>query len=275
MPEKIGIFPNLRKQEAIGFALELASYLREQGIRPLVRSELKGLPSFDFPTFPPEQPDFALSLGGDGTLLQCIHRVWDSCPVLGVNLGNMGFLTASDRSKIYGDVRRILTGEYLINERDLVEVRDREKAYLGLNECSIAQVNVGRIFTLSVEINGINMGEVRGDGLIVSTATGSTAYALACNGPLISPSLRALLLCVISPHSLSTRPLVLLPSDRIKVSLPEGESGLLVMDGQETLPIRSGEEIHLTLSPRRVKLVFFEENFFLRLIPQKLFWGHP
>jgi len=80
---------------------------------------------------------------------------------------------------------------------------------------------------------------------------------------------------VISPHSLSTRPLVLLPSDRIKVSLPEGESGLLVMDGQETLPIRSGEEIHLTLSPRRVKLVFFEENFFLRLIPQKLFWGHP
>lgn len=275
MLKKIGIFPSLKKKEAIELGYELSEYLKLKGVEPVFREELKDKISGKAKTFLPEELDFVLSLGGDGTLLQCVHRVWDSCPILGVNLGNLGFLTASDGKKVYEDLERVLQGDYIVHERDLVRVQFKGRELYGLNECSIAQVNVGRIFTLSLEVNGVRMGELRGDGIIVSTATGSTAYALACNGPLISPSLHALLLCVISPHSLSTRPLVLMPEDRIKITLPEGEFGLLVMDGQERLPLSAGDEVILTLAERKVRLVFFEEDFFLRVIPKKLLWGHP
>jgi NAD+ kinase len=273
--KRIGIFPSLKKQEAIQLGLELCDYLQQRGIEPVIREELQTDVPWKIEKFPPVKVDLALSLGGDGTLLQCAHYVWDECPILGVNLGNLGFLTASDGGKIYQDLERILRGDFIVQERDLIRVQFKGKEFYGLNECAISQVNVGKIFTLSLEVNGIRMGELRGDGVIVSTATGSTAYALSCNGPLISPLLHVLLLCVISPHSLSTRPLVLSPEDRIKISLPQGELGLLVMDGQERVPLSAGDELSLTLASRKVKLVFFEEDFFLRLIPKKLLWGHP
>ncbi len=275
MLEKIGIFPSLKKKEAIEFSLSLYEFLKKKGVEPVYRQELEGFIPPNARTFPPEKPDFVLSLGGDGTLLQCVHRVWDHCPVLGVNLGNLGFLTASDRERIFDDLQRVLREEFLVQERDLIEVRFKGRELLGLNECSIAQVNVGKIFTLLLKINGVEMGELRGDGVLVSTSTGSTAYALACNGPLISPLLHVLLLCVISPHSLSTRPLVLLPEDKVQISLPEGELGYLVIDGQDRLPLSQGDEVNVTLSSRKAKLVFFEEDFFLRVIPKKLLWGHP
>ncbi|MCR4428927.1 MAG: NAD(+)/NADH kinase [Caldiserica bacterium] len=275
MLKRIGIFPSLKKAEAIEFSLSLFEFLKNRGLEPLFREELQGSLPQGAKTFPPGEPDFVLSLGGDGTLLQCVHRVWDHCPILGVNLGNLGFLTASDRNRLYEDLERVLEGEYLVQERDLIQVEFKGKELLGLNECSIAQVNVGKIFTLLLKINGVDMGELRGDGVLVSTATGSTAYALACNGPLISPFLHVLLLCVISPHSLSTRPLVLLPEDEVQIFLPEGELGYLVIDGQDRLPLSAGDEVKVTLSSRKAKLVFFEEDFFLRVIPKKLLWGHP
>lgn len=275
MLEKIGIFPSLKKKEAIEFSLSLYGFFKKKGIEPIFRQEMEGLIPQSARTFPPERPDFVLSLGGDGTLLQCVHHVWDHCPILGVNLGNLGFLTASDRERVFGDLEKVLRGEFLVQERDLIQVRFKTKEFLGLNECSIAQVNVGKIFTLRLKINGVEMGELRGDGVLVSTSTGSTAYALACNGPLISPFLHVLLLCVISPHSLSTRPLVLLPEDEIQIILPEGELGYLVIDGQDRLPLSGGDQVLVTLSLRKAKLVFFEDDFFLRVIPKKLLWGHP
>lgn len=272
---KIGIFPSIKKREAIELGLALCDYFQKKGLEPVIRKELQETVSGTIGTFPPLKVDLALSLGGDGTLLQCVHYVWDECPILGVNLGNLGFLTASDGRKIYEDLEKVLQGDFLVQERDLICVEFKGRKFFGLNECAISQVNVGKIFTLTLEINGVRMGELRGDGVIVSTATGSTAYALACNGPLISPFLHALLLCVISPHSLSTRPLVLMPEDQIKISLPEGELGLLVMDGQERIPLSARDEVILTLASRKVKLVFFEKDFFLRIIPKKLLWGHP
>jgi len=272
MPRKIGLFPNIRLKEAVDFSLELAQELQKLNLEPLFSAHMGD--SAPGPFFPPQCPDLILSLGGDGTLLKCLHSLEASCPILGVNLGSMGFLTASDRSSIISDMQKILQGSYIIQERSLVQARCAGNLYWALNECSIAQKNVGRIFTLDLEINGIEMGELRGDGVLISTATGSTAYALACGGPLISPALETLLLCAISPHSLFARPLVFSSEDLIKVKVPAEQEGLLVMDGQNFLPLTAGDEVEVNLALKKAQLVVFDKDFFLRAIIKKLSWGH-
>ncbi len=270
----VGLFPNNRNSKAMALALELGRVFQKKGTEPLLP---EGIPQKTIPawrTFPAVRPDLVLSLGGDGTLLRCVHEVLDLCPILGVNLGNLGFLTASDQSRILGDLENLLEGKFRIERRPILSIQVNGCTYFALNECAVAQRRVGRMFGLRLTINGTELGELRGDGVLVSTSTGSTAYALACGGPIVIPEMKIMLLCAISPHSFSSRPLVLAGEDQVEIQLLQDQEGLCVIDGQEMVSISSAESIYLTLSPKNAELVFFESDFFVKLIQKKFSWGN-
>jgi len=270
---QIGFFANRDKPEALDFLHRLVGVIETKETRVLVSPVLKDiLPGR--PTFPPEQPDLILSLGGDGTLLRCVHQNQDLCPVLGVNLGNLGFMTASDRGRMETDLQRLNSGDFLVEERDLLQVEIGNQTHYALNECVVSHSRPGRMCSLSVSVDGIDMGVVNGDGLLVSTPTGSTAYALACGGPLILPTLPCLELVAISPHSLFVRPLVLSPQSRVEISLAGEGQALAVIDGQEAMPFSSSECLIIRLGSKKARLVFFEMDSFLHRIQKKLMWGY-
>lgn len=269
---QIGFFANRDKLEAPDFLHRLAGIIEAKKTRVLVSPILKEiLPGR--PTFPPEQPDLILSLGGDGTLLRCVHQNQDLCPVLGVNLGNLGFMTASDRDTIERDLERLDSGDFLVEARDLLQVEIGSRTHYALNECVVSHSRPGRMCSLSVSVDGIDLGIVNGDGLLVSTPTGSTAYALACGGPLILPTLPCLELVAISPHSLFVRPLVLSPQSRVEISLAGEGIALAVIDGQEAIPFSSSERLVIHLGAKKARLVFFDTDSFLHRIQKKLMWG--
>jgi NAD+ kinase len=271
--QRIGFFANRDKLEALDFLRRLVGMIETKETRVLVPPVWEEiLPGRA--TFPPEQPDLLLSLGGDGTLLRCVHQYQDLCPVLGVNLGNLGFMTASDRERIEADWERLNAGDFLVEARDLLQVEIGSRTHYALNECVVSHSRPGRMCSLSVSVDGVDMGVVNGDGLLVSTPTGSTAYALACGGPLILPALPCLELVAISPHSLFVRPLVLAPQSQVEISLVGKGQALAVLDGQETMSISSSERLVLHLGSKKARLVFFEKDSFLHRIQKKLMWGY-
>lgn len=273
MFKTVGLFPNDSNAEAMTLSLELGRVFQERGIEPLWFEGISQKVAPSWRTFPPLKPELVFSLGGDGTLLHCVHNILDLCPILGVNLGNLGFLTASDRSRILSDLENLLRGEFRIEKRPILSVQTKGREFFALNECAVAQSKVGRMFSLHLSINDTELGELRGDGVLVSTATGSTAYALACGGPIIAPEMRIMLLCAISPHSFSSRPLVLSATDRIEIQLRADQEGFCVIDGQEKIPLSQFESVFLTLAHKNVELVFFESDFFVKLIQKKFSWG--
>ncbi len=194
--------------------------------------------------------------------------------MLGVNLGNLGFMTASDRTRIETDLERLNSGDFLVETRDLLQVEIGDRTHYALNECVVSHSRPGRMCSLSVSVDGVDMGVVNGDGLLVSTPTGSTAYALACGGPLILPALPCLELVAISPHSLFVRPLVLAPQSRVEISLAGEGQALAVIDGQEAMPFSASERLILRLGSKKARLVFFEKDSFLHRIQKKLMWGY-
>lgn len=274
MFERVGIYPNPNRQEVLLFAHDLADEIERRGVRTLFPAAPKGSPApSGSGTFPPEIPDLILSLGGDGTLLSCLRAAGELAPILGVNLGDVGYLSATTSERILPDLDAILAGHLLVEERTMVSLKIGDRTAHGLNECAILHRQQGRSIRLLIQINGQELGEVRGDGLLVATPSGSTAYAMACGGPLIDPSLNLLLLCAVAPHSLFSRP-ILLNRDSNVVVRPRGrEQALALVDGQELGPVRVDQPALISLAPKVTRLAYLETGHFIQDIQRKLHWG--
>ncbi|MEI6308520.1 MAG: NAD(+)/NADH kinase [bacterium] len=274
MFERVGIYPNPNRQEVLLFARDLADEIEQRGVRTLFPAVPKG--SSTPPgsgTFPPEIPDLILSLGGDGTLLSCLRVAGELAPILGVNLGDVGYLSATTSGRILLDLDAILAGHLLVEERTMVSLKIGDRTAHGLNECAILHRQQGRSIRLLIQINGQELGEVRGDGLLVATPSGSTAYAMACGGPLIDPSLDLLLLCAVAPHSLFSRPILLNRESNVVVHPRGREQALALVDGQELGPVRVDQPALISLSPKKTRLAYLEPGHFIQDVQRKLHWG--
>jgi NAD+ kinase len=224
--------------------------------------------------------DAVVVLGGDGTLLRAVQRVTsEDTPILGVNLGSLGFLTEITSDEVGKALRSLVAGDYAFSWRSMLSATlihgEERQSHQGLNDVTIAKAStVSRIVEFTVSVGDKFLSEFRADGLIVSSPTGSTAYNLAAGGPIVHPSLDAVVLTPICPHMLSNRPLVIPASAPVKIQVRSSASPVHVtVDGQWSREVLPADELRVTMGTRRVKLVTSAARDYFEVLRTKLKWG--
>lgn len=223
--------------------------------------------------------DLCLVLGGDGTLLHAARRVGlRGTPILGINLGSLGFLTAHPVSEARETVEAFLAGRLLRDERPMLEAElwrrgQRLVQQTVLNDAVLAKGALARIMDMRLRVGDQDAGPMKADGLIVATPTGSTAYALSAGGPIVHPSLEAFVIAPICPHTLTLRPSVVPASRPIVITLVDAEDAHLTLDGQVGFPVLPGDEVRLCQAAARITLLQRPGLDFFALLQQKLHWG--
>jgi NAD+ kinase len=224
-------------------------------------------------------PDFLVVLGGDGTLLSAARAVAPlNIPILGVNLGSLGFLTEVPLDELYPTLRALDAKDCEIEVRSMIQAGlYRNGGQLAdahaLNDVVISKTTIARLASFDIYINGAFVSNYRGDGLIVSTPTGSTAYSLAAGGPILMPQVHALEITPICPHSLSHRPLVVQDSVEIAIHVKSAtDEAFLSIDGQVGVPVAEGDRLICRKSPYNTQLLRLRKSFF-DVLRTKLKWG--
>jgi NAD+ kinase len=222
-----------------------------------------------------------VTLGGDGTFLAGARFAAPrGIPLLGVNLGRLGFLTEVEAEHLEDGLKRFLDGDYRIEERTILQVvltrgsRTVARA-IGLNEVVVDHSGEARMLRVEIDVGGQAVGVIDADGVMVATATGSTAYALASGGPILEPTLRDLVLVPMNPFALTVRPIVFPPGQDITLSVLRGPAEMRI-DGRRGRAVVTGDSVRCGSHPRRLKVVRFSppEEFYRRL-GEKLGWGRP
>lgn len=225
--------------------------------------------------------DLAIVVGGDGTLLNATRVLADhNVPLVGVNLGRLGFLTDISHDNMIEYLGEILQGNYITEERFLLDstiIRQGEtlNEACAFNDVVIHKWNVARMIELETYINGKLVNQHRSDGLIVATPTGSTAYALSAGGPIIDPTLNALLLVPICPHTLSNRPIVVDGDNEVEVVICERnyDNAQVTCDGQISFGLSSGDRIRIKKKPQPIRLIHPSQHDHYEILRAKLHWS--
>lgn len=222
----------------------------------------------------PLRVDFLVVLGGDGTLLSVADVAASSgIPLLGVNLGFLGFLTEVKKEEMEHALEEFIQGNAVVDERELLEVEFRSSKSLVLNDAVINKSALARIITIRVCIDGQEISRLRADGIIVSTPTGSTGYSLAAGGPIIDPEVSAIILTPICPHALTQRPIVVPSGSKVSLKLVSGEEVYLTLDGQRGEEIKEGEVVRIRKAEVKLQLVRPSGRTYYQMLREKLGWG--
>lgn len=223
--------------------------------------------------------DLVIVLGGDGTLLSVSRHLGTAAPVLGVNLGRLGFLTEIVRAELYPTLVEVLAGRFRVERRSLLELELRRaggeiEVYRLLNDAVIAKSALSRIIELTLRVDGELVTTYRSDGLIIATPTGSTAYNLSAGGPIVNPTLPVAVLTPICPHTFSLRPIVVPDTSAIEVTLEtQQEQVFLTIDGQEGTQMAYQDTVRLHRADAEVRLVKVNGRSFYDSLRHKLHWG--
>ncbi|HEY5627750.1 MAG TPA: NAD(+)/NADH kinase [Nitrospira sp.] len=227
-----------------------------------------------------EKSDVLLVLGGDGTMLNAARLAGErGIPILGVNMGGLGFLTEVRLENLYPSLDRVFANDFVLDERLMLGThihRHGETVAQGvvLNDVVVSKGTLARMIELSISIQGRFVTNLRGDGLIVSTPTGSTGYSLSAGGPIINPAVHSLILTPISPHTLTHRPLIVPDESEIDVTLTSKDEGAMAtLDGQVGVALTQGDTVVLKASEFRTKLIRFPETSYYGVLREKLKWG--
>ncbi|MCX6232194.1 MAG: NAD kinase [Bacteroidetes bacterium] len=224
------------------------------------------------------QVDFLLSVGGDGTILDTITLVRDSgVPILGLNLGRLGFLASIHKDMIIPAINAILEGNYSLDKRTLVKVETSNNLFgelnYALNEMTVYKQNPNSMLTIKVFVNNEFLNAYWADGLIIATPTGSTAYSLSCGGPIITPDSENFIITPISTHNLTVRPIVIPDNSIIKINVESRESDYFVSLDSRNISIPASTELIVKKEKFHINLVKMNNQSFFSTIQQKLLWG--
>ncbi len=280
--KNIGIISKSGKPEPPGILKELIPWLTGKGFNVFIdleTSEVMGIKGYSRSEMP-ELVDVVVVLGGDGTMLGAARLVAEKgIPILGVNLGGLGFITEVNQSDIFTAIDTMLKGECTVEERIMIQadiVRDGEvmTTYTVLNDVVITKGALARIIDLETYIDHSYVTTFKSDGLIMSTPTGSTAYNLSAGGPIVHPVLDCIVLTPICPHTLTNRPIVLSGESLIEVGLKsESEDVFLTLDGQIGVSLEKGDVVEVRKSPHKTRLFIPCERDYFQVLREKLKWG--
>jgi NAD+ kinase len=279
----IGIVIKRNNTKALEVGISLSSWLRKQNISTVFSQELaRGIPDSQAMELAkiPEHADVIVVLGGDGTLLS-VARLVDShdVPILGVNLGSLGFLTAITLDELYTVMADILENRFQVSERMMLAARVHRQgktisSYAVLNDLVINKGALARIIELETTIDQGYLTTFKADGLIISTPTGSTGYSLSAGGPIVYPTLDSIIVSPICPHTLTNRPLLVPPAARIETVLAsEGGDVSLTLDGQIGFALQQYDKISVTRAEHTIKLITSPTKTYFEVLRTKLKWG--
>lgn len=279
---RIGLVAKRGSREALTTTREVADWLRRRGCEVL----LDRATAAELPPHVGEGTDLAAAgldlvvvLGGDGTLLSVARLMGDGAPLLGVNLGRLGFLTEVGRAELYPSLVEVLAGRFGIEERGMADVEllpaaGGARSFRALNDAVIAKSAVARIIELSLAVDGLPVTRYRADGLIVSTPTGSTAYNLSAGGPILHPALGVTVIAPICPHTLTLRPIVVPDVAEVEMVLETSQELVhLTVDGQEGADLAVGDRVRYRRSAVVARLVRATPRTFWETLRGKLGWG--
>ncbi|HZK55026.1 MAG TPA: NAD(+)/NADH kinase [Desulfosporosinus sp.] len=266
MERVVGLWINMSKPEAQTFSLQIRAWFEAHGWEVLEA----------WKDIIERRAQFIISLGGDGTLLQAAREAASfGIPVLGVNLGRLGFLCEIERDDIFGALEKVVNQNYIIQERLMLSatvkrVGEEDLTHLVLNDVVFSRECTDSVITLQANLSGEPTISYPADGLLVSTPTGSTAYSLSAGGPVISPNVQAILLTPLAAHSLSARPVVVSDLEEIEIILISGEQCQVIFDGGHSVRIGTGETVIIRTSPIKAQLIRLGSRSFPQVVREKL-----
>lgn len=279
------LMPNTLKADSLPLTEKIAHYLNEQGKTVLMTEAVSsqfGLHKHGYsPDICLEKADCAIVLGGDGTILGASRELAPhQIPILGVNLGNFGFLAEVEAKDVLKTLERILQNHYCIEERMMLQTTLTKEGVqrqvgLALNDIVASRTAISRMVGYSIYVNGNLVNHFAADGIIISTPTGSTAYNLSAGGPILAPYTESMVITPICPHSLTARSIVLSGDDEVRINFDVNRSSwekdlMITIDGQEVFNIQSDMEVLIKRSPIKTKLIKLRENDFYTLLRRKL-----
>jgi NAD+ kinase len=286
---RIGIVAKRNKPEAVAVVRNLVEWLRPKKIQVYIEKEIEGLltPTLSEGNWKsvgreemPRHVEMMIVLGGDGTLLSVGRQVWNrNIPILGVNLGGLGFLTEITLDELYSVLERVLQDDFEINERETLKAGvirrgKRVAEFIVLNDAVINKGALARIIDLETTIDGEYLSTFRSDGLIISTPTGSTAYNLSAGGPIVYPSLHTIIITPICPHTLTIRPIIIPDDVKIRALLKSrDEEVTLTLDGQQGFTLKFEDVVEVGKAEGRILLIKSPYRHYFELLREKLKWG--
>lgn len=280
---RIGIIANLNRPDAVAAVNRVIDWCRKKEFPVILSDDIKDYVQSDVKTSPQREiwkhADIIVSLGGDGTMLTTV-RVLDKNPrpILGINLGSLGFLTQIVPEKLEEALEKVAANDYSIEERMVLKTEmingDNLESPYALNEVVVDKGSISRVINVSLYADGEYISSYKADGLLVATPTGSTAYSLAVGGPIINPVMQAIIVSPISPFSLTSRPIIFAPDIELEVRVrSEHGDTLLTIDGQVASSFSPTGTLKIRRAGHTAKFIKLAENSFYNILRQKLHWG--
>ncbi len=270
VPRRVGIIHKVASAEATETAVFVAQFLRDRGMEVFTDEEEVG-----------RAADLVVVLGGDGTLIHAQSLLGGRpVPILGVNMGSLGFMTEVPQNRLYDALELVLAGKAKVSQRMKLRVHlhkggtpERALDAEVLNDVVIAKSALSRMAELDMRCSGDYVTTYKADGVIIATPTGSTGYALAANGPIVYPTMRGVIIAPICPHTLTQRPLVVPDDENIEIVLMNDTEVYLTLDGQKGQPLQRGDRVQVKQSHNRVLLVRNPNLDYFGILRAKLRWG--
>ncbi|MDR3624904.1 MAG: NAD(+)/NADH kinase [Chlamydiales bacterium] len=272
----IALFPNVHKEQAFEIAVTIREFLTKAGVS-VVADDLhaKTLEVQPLSSVNMKDINFLISIGGDGSILSVFHTHKDLlAPVLGVNLGSLGFLADIPLQNLFPSLQELLNGEYTIDNRIFVKATTiHNESSFAINDIVVHRARNKKLIDLAIHVDGKYLNTFAADGVIVATPSGSTAYSLAAGGPILTPELEALVLTPISPHTISNRPIVLMPKQEIRIQYLSCEEPIdIIFDGIECFSMKPSEILTITKSQEHFSLVNLHSTDYFATLRTKLDW---
>ncbi|KUG24671.1 nad kinase [hydrocarbon metagenome] len=281
--KRIGIIANLEKEKIADHVRSLKKWLEERNVKVFLEMEISrkialdgGLSRTDLA----KKSELIVVLGGDGTMLRAARYIaGHKVPILGINMGSFGYLTEVNLNEIHSALELVIRGEFEIEKRMMLDVSIRHgKAVTNagsvLNDVVINRGSLSRMNEFEMEVNGNYLTTYKGDGLIVSTPTGSTAYSLSAGGPIVFPGKDLIIINPICPHTLTNRPIIFAEDSNLKITLWSKDKGaILTLDGQEAYKLVSGDVVTVKRSRHATMLVLSPYRSYAEILRSKLGWG--
>lgn len=273
----IALFPNTQKRHTRNLAIGVKEFLNSRGVHLVVEdTEALDFQAPPLSTVAISDVDFAICMGGDGTILRLIHRHPQlQAPIIGINLGHLGFMADIPIADIYPSLQDILDGQYRMESRLMMTgITASGETCMAVNEMVVHRASNPSLVELAIHVDGSYLNTFEADGIILATPSGSTAYSLAAGGPILSPELNAFVLTPISPHTLSNRPLVLMPNGEIQVQyLSDCEPVEITFDGIRRFNMKTGEVFRVRKAEQTFRLVHLPRRDYFSTLRTKLGWA--